>query len=208
MNVKSLITVVLLFIMVLGLVGKLFPLELVAIINQEFESRSRGTFRNVFSNQKGEFVWNWNYTNGSYNFSECYYSSSDLKGTRIGFFADIKDSLIQLGFKSSTPPYAPPYSIRIFYLDESGNVLIAFGCIESGALKHKLGVWHKDHGFKYLPISGIDSIDYSGVSLNNNVLIVPGIDNTTSAPSGLSKLVVFSVVNGFWPENEKEESYQ
>ncbi|HEY4832142.1 MAG TPA: hypothetical protein VIH61_06235 [Waddliaceae bacterium] len=162
----------------------------------------------------------------TYGIMDCYYSSVDLLGEKIHLTKVITDALIQLRFtpiwstileESSFKQvwgseYFANYNIVPIFggwgavnpkcMDDFGNVLVSFS--HDGPKDHsnknpnKLGVWHKDRGFKFLPIPGIGSV--KRVFLESNRLIVLGLDETLT----IERFVVLSIADGFWGERKQE----
>jgi hypothetical protein len=118
-----------------------------------------------------------------------YYLHSSYNGEKIHLSQLVSQYLLQIGLD-------PNYYICSKCIDEFGNILFTF---QIGEIR-KLGVWHKDHGFKYLPLTGIQNV--KRVDLQNGQLIVMGIDETGT----IERFVILSLEN-IW-ENQRKEPFE
>lgn len=131
----------------------------------------------IHSNKKGEVVWSeWK--------SPTFFYWNECVGIQI---VDISDDLMRLGFELRESGTVYP-----IHLDENGNVFIrvihnttqGFNKGIWSESQVKLCVWNKEHGFRLIHTSELDSINK--VIFNDKVIVVTG----TFGPNCKHKIVV------------------
>ena len=165
------------------------------------------------------------FRNGPHNHISYFYSNFNMLGEAVNITEFVNNHLLQIGYKpiswyAITEPKPWESSYRLNYgvypsswpknIDGFGNVLLTFsydGCKRSinrsvgqdTWLEHKLGVWHKDFGFKVLVIHEIS--DVLKTFVEGDYLFVQGFDETHNH----EKLAVISIADGYWGERKQPE---
>lgn len=174
-------------------------------------------------NNSGEMVlsgigetYNDEYGN-SYDTLNHYYTNMELKNALICITDLVSSELSSLGYApiQQSDKKHSIYNINMYYndsIDRYGNVLISFFysnnnlniekfcCNKQSYFIYpcKLGVWHKERGFKVLEIPKIEYVQINEIYFKDDFMVVRGFDKNYKYLS-----VVLSIENGYFGERIK-----